>query len=39
MFDVPNENLMEKERGETREEKIVRIARERQERNAHRIEL
>lgn len=39
MFDIPNENLMEKERGETREEKRLRIAEERKERNAHRIEV
>jgi hypothetical protein len=39
MFDVPNENLMEKEKRETRDEKRVRIAQERQERNSHRIDL
>ena len=39
MFDIPNENLMEKERGETREEKKVRIAEERTDRNSHRIDL
>lgn len=39
MFDVPNENLMEREKGETREEKRARVARERQERNLHRIEV
>jgi len=26
MFDVPNENLVEKEKGETREEKKNRVA-------------
>ena len=39
MFDVPNENLMEKEKGETREEKRLRIAEERKERNFHRIDV
>jgi hypothetical protein len=39
MFDIPNENLMEKEKGETRDEKRQRITHERQDRNAHRIDL
>jgi U1 small nuclear ribonucleoprotein len=37
MFDIPNENLIDIPKGETREEKRLRIAQERKERNEGRI--
>lgn len=37
MFDVPNENLIEKEKGENREEKKARLAEEKKMRNEGRI--
>ena len=37
MFDVPNENLIEKEKGENREEKKARLAEEKKSRNQGRI--
>jgi len=37
MFDVPNENLIEKEKGENREEKRTRLAEEKKMRNEGRI--
>ena len=37
MFDVPNENLEEKSKGENKEEKKQRVASERKERNEARI--
>ena len=37
MFDVPNQNLIEKERGENREEKKKRVNQQRKQKNEIRI--